>query len=135
MGCRYDHLAVDWLPEHCIDDMLSTEFEHAGPENNGSWPYWTTQYDGEFINTEDVNSYAENAIDYWATREWHIQHCIFTWRKQFRAQTLGTTIEPWNNNEEHITHCGKYLLKTVGASRSNVDTLILGQNRHQQEAK
>ncbi|KAH8803630.1 hypothetical protein F5884DRAFT_683019 [Xylogone sp. PMI_703] len=131
MGCRYDHLAVDWLPNHCIDDELLFEFDHAGTGINGSWPYWTSQYSGELIDLDEINSYAETATDYWTTREWHIQHCIFTWRKQFRAQKLGTTIEPWNMNEEHITHCGKYLLKTVGDSRSDVDTLIGGRNRHQ----
>lgn len=135
MGCRYDHLAVDWLPDHCIDDELTSEFDHAGPGYNGSWPYWTSQYGGEAVSPEQIDSYAETATDYWTTREWHIQHCIFTWRKQLRSQILGTTIEPWNNHEEHITHCGKYLLMTVGDSKSDRDTIIRGRNRHQREMK
>lgn len=77
MGCRYDHLAVDWLPDHCIDDELTTGFDHAGPGHNGSWHYWTLRRFGEPVSPEEIDNYAETATDYWATREWHIQHCIF----------------------------------------------------------
>jgi hypothetical protein len=36
MGCRYDHLAVDWLPQSCIDDELVKEFDRSGPGPDGT---------------------------------------------------------------------------------------------------
>jgi hypothetical protein len=39
LGCKYDSLAVAWLPPHCRDDELTAEFEAQGTGPNGSWTY------------------------------------------------------------------------------------------------
>ncbi|RFU35023.1 hypothetical protein B7463_g1280, partial [Scytalidium lignicola] len=111
MGCRYDHIAVDWLPDHCIDDELSAEFDRAGPGPNGSWAYFTKGHGNETISNNDIDSYARAGTDYFATRK---------------------AVEPWNDNEEHITHCEKYILKTIKQKRElgEIETRILGKARH-----
>lgn len=40
MSCRYDHIAVDWLPDPCIDKDLVVEFDASGSGADGSWPYF-----------------------------------------------------------------------------------------------
>ncbi|PYI06678.1 hypothetical protein BO78DRAFT_294227, partial [Aspergillus sclerotiicarbonarius CBS 121057] len=105
MGCRYDHLAVDWLPPHCIDDELTAEFDLSGPGPDGEWPYFKHHNGTGPVGTAELDGYAEAAVDYYTTRQWHIAHCVFTWRKQFRARFTGKMVEPWNDNEEHIVHC------------------------------
>ncbi|KAM0718422.1 hypothetical protein Q7P37_005492 [Cladosporium fusiforme] len=145
MGCHYDHMAVDWLPESCIDRVLVSEFDASGPGADGSWPYFDvavlTESGGspEFlpINGTEIDDLARVGKRYFATREWHILHCMFTWRKQFRARFDASHIEPWNNNEEHIQHCSDYIMRTIdwGLGKDDVDTQILGVNRHPHEAE
>ena len=35
-GCRFDGLAMVWLPEHCRDDELAEEFNTMGDGPNGT---------------------------------------------------------------------------------------------------
>lgn len=145
MGCHYDHLAVDWLPDSCIDKDLVDEFDVSGPETDGSWPYFelrdATENDGipDFVtvNSTGIDELAEAGMVYFATREWHILHCMFTWRKQFRARYDESRVEPWNNHEDHIQHCSDYIMRTVnwGLSKDSVDTQVLGRDRHAREAE
>jgi hypothetical protein len=146
MGCHYDHLAVDWLPESCIDKDLVIEFDASGPGADGAWPYYdvgnsTKAMGGSSgfvpINNTDIEDFARAGRWYFATREWHILHCMFTWRKQFRARFDASNVEPWNNHEEHIQHCSDYIMQTVrwGLSKDTVDTTILGVDRHPREDK
>lgn len=145
MGCRYDHIAVDWLPDSCIDKDLVVEFDGSGPGADGSWPYFelgnSTEVGGlpNFlpINSTDIDDFAKAGRLYFATREWHILHCMFTWRKQFRARFVAANVEPWNNHEEHIQHCSDYIMRTVRwrLSKDIVDTQILGVDRHTRETQ
>lgn len=140
MGCRYDHIAVDWLPDSCIDNELVRAFDRSGPGPDGSWLYYemvepdeSTQ-DPELvpINSTEIDEFAKVGKEYWATREWHILHCLFIWRKQFRASYGSLMVEPWNNDEEHVLHCSDYIMTTVRGKlgKDAVDTVIPGVNRH-----
>lgn len=143
MGCQYDHLAVDWLPASCIDQDLVDEFDVSGPGADGAWPYYTRAQgnDGSTvfipINSNETDEFAQQGRDYFATREWHISHCMFTWRKQFRARHNGKHVEPWNENEKHIKHCNDYIMRTLkwNLSLDVVETLILGAGRHRSESE
>lgn len=140
MGCHYDHIAVDWLPDSCIDQELVGEFDVSGPGADGSWPYFEMAEDNTGfvpINHTDIDAFAKTGRGYFATREWHIIHCIFTWRKQFRGRYDDRHIETWNSKEEHIVHCSDYIMETVrqGLGKDVVNTQILGVNRHPQEAQ
>jgi hypothetical protein len=135
MGCRYDHLAVDWLPDHCIDEELTIEFDQAGPGPNGSWLYFKHRYGRDAISDDEIDDYAKKGTNYFTTREWHIAHCIFTWRKQFRSRSTGKMIESWNENEGHIKHCGKYFMDAIRFKKDldEIETLIPGRARHVRE--
>ena len=83
IGC-HDHLAVDWLPQNCIDDELVKEFDRSGPEPDGTWPYFETEIYSPLgisfipINATEIDTFAIEGRDYYATKEWHILHCMFT---------------------------------------------------------
>lgn len=121
MGCLYDHLAVDRLPDSCVDTEFVAEFDTSGAEPDGSWPYFlapnatASNQDVGFsqIENADIDVLAREGKGYFATREWHIQNCLFTWRKQFRVARHGGRLEPWNDHEEHIKHCSDYIMKTI----------------------
>jgi hypothetical protein len=135
MGCLYDHLAVDWLPVHCIDAELTAEFDRSGPGPNGSWLYFNDRKGSDIISDREIDNYAVAATSYYTTREWHIAHCIFTWRKEFRSRSTGKILEPWNESEEHIMHCGMYFLDSIRFKKelSEIETLIPGKSRHARE--
>jgi hypothetical protein len=107
LGCKFDSLSMAWLPEICRDDELTTEFDTAGDGPNGTWLY--------FANTEhtievDVATVAAMGDDPSARahmgKTWHMVHCLFYWRKQFRARFNGKIVEPRSDTEVHIKHCG-----------------------------
>ncbi|OAL02745.1 hypothetical protein IQ06DRAFT_303396 [Phaeosphaeriaceae sp. SRC1lsM3a] len=145
MGCVYDHIAVDWLPPHCHDADLVAEFDTSGPStSNKTWPYYRAESRSILgpvfvpVNEDSVttiDTLARRGEDYWATTEWHIAHCLFTWRKQVRFQSQdieGRLVEPWNTKEAHVKHCSDYIWDVVRTGRplDEINTFIPGTARH-----
>ncbi|KAF7592074.1 hypothetical protein BBP40_000740 [Aspergillus hancockii] len=114
LGCKFDSLAAAWLPTYCRDEELTTEFEKAGPGPNGSWTYFADDYHKIPMTIEEVAALADNqSAKVMMTREWHVVHCLFYWRKQFRVrlrEAEGGIVEPSFDSEEHITHCVMVIL-------------------------
>ncbi|KAK7959684.1 uncharacterized protein PG986_004538 [Apiospora aurea] len=146
MGCTWDHIAVDWLPPHCVDHELMTEFDAAGSGPDGAWPYYIsdarnvaliTESQRTPVNLTDIDELAREGREYWTTVEWHISHCLFTWRKQVRSATSGgaVSVEPWNDKEAHASHCSMYIWDVLRTGRplDEVSTVILGKDRHTDE--
>jgi hypothetical protein len=107
LGCTFDALAMAWLPEHCRDDELTAEFNTVGSGPNGNWVYYadtlhTIEVDVSVVAAMGDNTSARVHMD----ENWHILHCIFYWRKQFRTKANGKMIEPRSDSERHIKHCG-----------------------------
>ncbi|KJZ70273.1 hypothetical protein HIM_10354 [Hirsutella minnesotensis 3608] len=108
LGCKYDSLAAAWLPEHCRDDELTVEFERSGPGENGTWIYWADTAHSIEIGVEEIAKMADSPdLRFHMSSHWHVIHCIFYWRKQYRARFNGKIVEPRSDTEEHIKHCGK----------------------------
>ena len=36
---------------------------------------------------------------------WHITHCAFNWKKQYRAAITGVVIEHETDSVHHVSHC------------------------------
>lgn len=77
MGCRYDHIAVDWLQPDCIDYDLVQEFDRSGSRPDGTWPYFEAKYDNltsrySFLplDPSDIDVFAREGKNYFTTREW-----------------------------------------------------------------
>lgn len=102
-GCRYDSIAIQWLPPACRDDELNDEFERAGP--HGAWEYFSDEAKTRKYSVEEVAEMADRNGFFWATHRWHLLHCTYTWRKLFRQRFTGTVIEGHSDTMGHIDHC------------------------------
>ena len=126
LGCKYDSLAAAWLPEHCRDEELTAEFETMGPGPNGRWIYWADSNHTQEVNLEEIAAMADDpSARFHMSYDWHVTHCIFYWRKQYRSRFNGKTVEPRDDSEEHILHCGKVIASkswgTVAGVALNTD--------------
>ena len=106
-GCIFTPLAIAWLPPHCIDFELSDEFDVGGPGPNGEWEYWANVNRTVPLSREEMGLLADVDGVFYTTQDWHITHCTYTWRKHFRQNVTGVTIERRSNGLDHIWHCEK----------------------------
>ncbi|KAI2961720.1 hypothetical protein CBS147322_358 [Aspergillus niger] len=122
LGCKFDSLAAAWLPPHCRDDELTAEFERAGPNPDGSWTYYADDYHTVPMAIEEVAALADNqSARVQMTRDWHVVHCLFYWRKMFRVRELeGVIVEPSFDHEEHIKHCIGVVLEDSWGTEARV---------------
>ena len=121
LGCKYDSLAAAWLPKHCRDDDLTAEFETKGPGPDGSWIYWADSNHTEVVSLEEIAAMADNSsARFHMSYDWHVYHCIFYWQKQYRSRFNGITVEPRDDSEEHISHCGMVITNKVWGTVAGV---------------
>ncbi|KAH8893973.1 hypothetical protein GQ53DRAFT_644660 [Thozetella sp. PMI_491] len=127
LGCKYDTLSVSWLPSHCRDDDLTAEFERSGPGPSGEWPYWADFNATLPITTEDISLLAElppSRALFYTTHGWHVAHCAFFWRKEFRMRAKGSMMERRHDQESHIEHCYGYFMKETPLNRTGTMAVV-----------
>ena len=105
LGCVFTPLAIAWLPPHCVDQELSDDFDRQGPGPNGQWDYWIDVNKTRRLSRQEVGELADIDGVFYATQEWHVSHCVYTWQKHYRSQWTGTVIERRSNGLDHIGHC------------------------------
>ncbi|RAQ62083.1 hypothetical protein AFCA_012967 [Aspergillus flavus] len=124
LGCKFDSLAAAWLPPYCRDDELTAEFERSGPGPNGSWDYFADDYHKIPMTLEEVAALGDNqSAKVMMTREWHVVHCLFYWRKQFRVrfrEAQGGIVEPSFDSETHINHCISVILEDSWGTEARI---------------
>ncbi|KAE8152262.1 hypothetical protein BDV25DRAFT_138077 [Aspergillus avenaceus] len=118
-GCRYDSFAAAWLPPACRNDELIDQFERAGPNPDGSWPYYGDKNKTQVLSLEEVSMLPETGGHFFSTHQWHLVHCAYYWKKMFLALKDGTIIEHRYNNLAHLGHCEMMFLK-----RDPLDTIV-----------
>ncbi|KIM98238.1 hypothetical protein OIDMADRAFT_128271 [Oidiodendron maius Zn] len=104
-GCVFTPLALGWLPPQCLDLELSDDFDKQGPLAGGEWPYWADLNGTTRLTREEMGLLAEVGGVFYTTQEWHVMHCMYTWRKHYRSQFTGVNIERRSNGIDHIHHC------------------------------
>ncbi|MCJ1353606.1 MAG: hypothetical protein MMC33_003593 [Icmadophila ericetorum] len=111
-NCAYDSLATAWLPPHCRDDELNEEWLRAGPNADGSWDYFTDQDGTTKLSLDEVAALANTPGSFWVTMEWHVKHCAFLWRKEYRIKTglSKAKMDMRNDGLHHIGHCEQMML-------------------------
>lgn len=109
-GCKYDSLAAAWLPPACRDNVLNEAFEHAGSNDDGSWPYYADLNKTRLLSLEEVSMIPETGGNFFTTQRWHLVHCMYYWKKMFLAGERNTRIEHRYNNMNHINHCEMMVL-------------------------
>ncbi|OGM45096.1 hypothetical protein ABOM_006676 [Aspergillus bombycis] len=118
-GCRYDSFAAAWLPPACRNDELIDRFERAGPNPDGSWPYYGNKNKTQLLSLKEVSMLPETGGHFFTTHQWHLVHCAYYWKKMFLAVEQGTIIEHRYNNLAHLDHCEVMSLK-----RDSLDTIV-----------
>jgi hypothetical protein len=111
LGCKFDVLAMAWLPLECRDDALTNAFRRAGPGSNGSWSYFADENKETALDEIQLSLLADTDDVFYTTRRWHLMHCNFYWLKLFRSRATGIKMEAIKNRQEHISHCGNMALK------------------------
>ncbi|KAF7516099.1 hypothetical protein G7054_g14293 [Neopestalotiopsis clavispora] len=48
---------------------------------------------------------------FWASRDWHVVHCLYYWRKYARMRRTGTVMEARFDSEAHVEHCTRLIRK------------------------
>lgn len=131
MGCRYDPLSVSWLPPQCRDDELTAEFNQAGP--GGEWPYWADREMTQPLTIEQLGELAAKPIQdaqFWTTFGWHVNHCSFYWRKEWRMRARGLEVEHRYDRESHIKHCHMAFMARTPLNETNTKAAVgLGGDR------
>lgn len=106
-------MAAAWLPPACRDPELTLDFQKAGPNNDGSWSYFADAEGRRRITNDDgaIGALADTGSTFWVSREWHLAHCTFYWRKYARMKDTGAIMEERFDGEGHVKHCARLLLK------------------------
>ncbi|ELR05750.1 hypothetical protein VC83_07983 [Pseudogymnoascus destructans] len=128
LGCQFVPMAAAWLPPACIDEELSHEFNTAGPGINGEWTYWADRDHLHEISEKDVSLLADTGELFYGTWEWHVKHCTFQWRLDYRRRWLNTTLEPRYDHESHITHCQMIIF--ADRTKSTASNVKLNSSSH-----
>ncbi|PWY65925.1 hypothetical protein BO83DRAFT_392021 [Aspergillus eucalypticola CBS 122712] len=78
-NCRYDSLAAAWLPPACRNDDLTTAFEKAGSNHDGSWPYFAEVNMTRPLSLEEVSMLPDTRTGggearnvFFTTHRWHL---------------------------------------------------------------
>jgi hypothetical protein len=78
-GCQYDSMGAAWLPKYCRDEELTSKFEQSGTEPDKSWPYYADANGTRRISIDEIAALGKGS--FYATRYWHVSHCLFYWEK------------------------------------------------------
>ncbi|EQL03602.1 hypothetical protein OCS_00682 [Ophiocordyceps sinensis CO18] len=131
LGCKYDTLSVSWLPPQCREDQLTAEFDQAGP--GGEWHYWADRNMTEPLTVQQVGALAAKPIDqaqFWTTFGWHVSHCSYYWRKEYRMRQRGLEVEHRYDRESHIQHCHMAFMSRAPLNETNTKAAVgLGGDR------
>ncbi|POR31341.1 Uncharacterized protein TPAR_08443 [Tolypocladium paradoxum] len=112
-NCSYDTMATAWLPPYCRDDELTAEFDRSGPGPNGAWSYFADK-DGKIpLNKTEVSVLGETGGTFWASRDWHVVHCLFYWQKYWRMRDTGVVMEARFDKLSHVKHCSRLIRNPV----------------------
>jgi hypothetical protein len=118
-GCTFDIMTATWLPDECYDDEITSAFRAHGP-----WEFYTNTSDFEFTPTirwpsenqltllSDEKSVGEQRFA-WATRRYHLTHCIFLLRRLHRLVDGGKRLDSESWDYHHSKHCGDMIEKSL----------------------
>ncbi|TLS29004.1 hypothetical protein PpBr36_02071 [Pyricularia pennisetigena] len=121
-GCVFEEFDMRWEHPSCIDHELADEYRRMGAEPDGSWTYMVDDHTATEgvpinelrrrpVNATELSMYVGPGKVAYASMRHHLTHCIFRWRKQFRAPFKGTrwpSAPGWEEN--HIKHCMDVIL-------------------------
>ena len=115
-GCKFDPIFTSWMPEHCRDEELITEFNKIGDGPNGTWLYFADAEHKIQITEEEAAAKAEDPYGViHMNASHHKLHCIYAWRKEVRYYTGQTNklMQQGIEHDRHVVHCGEVLMNAT----------------------
>jgi hypothetical protein len=102
LGCKYDILLNNWVPEPCYDQEFIDEYA-----DDNSWAAYADANLTQRITS--IEEMSEREYYYTSVRD-HVNHCAMMWRKQFWVlfedrKEIDTMIA----SPGHTDHCALYL--------------------------
>ncbi|KAK4500937.1 hypothetical protein PRZ48_009129 [Zasmidium cellare] len=130
-GCRFDQLAMAWLPPHCRDDELMDMLDNMQTEQNHTWTYYTHPDAEEQLSAEQVSLLAgdpDRSPDLVVTTmDWHHSHCLSILWKKARSRQTNVIVEGRYAEEKRDMHCIKSVLEFIASSPGAAELLAVSQ--------
>jgi len=111
-GCIFDVMTTSWQHPDCYDAELNAEITAL----HSPWKfYWSSGPPDERPTPDMLNLIPLEELGFfkgtfWATREYHVWHCTYTWRQMHRAVERGRKLDGFLLNYEHTAHCGRLII-------------------------
>ncbi|KAK3313035.1 hypothetical protein B0H66DRAFT_384334 [Apodospora peruviana] len=125
LGCVFDALSSAWLPPHCRDPELTAEFQRSGPGPNGAWSYFADASGKIPMTIDEIAALGGTDAKFYATREYHVTHCVFYWQKYWRMRDTGAVMEEMYDTLKHVRHCGRLILNPVPHGRVLIEVPVV----------
>jgi hypothetical protein len=119
LGCKYDILLNNWIPEPCIDQEFIDEYR-----DDGSWASFADEEMTKQLTS--VDEISEMDFYYTSVRD-HVNHCAVMWKKQFaelfdERKAFDTIIA----SPGHTDHCADYLMGATGRNQTEPTKVFRG---------
>ncbi|PWY82033.1 hypothetical protein BO70DRAFT_405074 [Aspergillus heteromorphus CBS 117.55] len=124
-GCQFDAMSFSWLPSACFDAPLTHDFLAQR-----DWQWFLDPAGQQAVPRARVLAGEYEML--YVTREYHLMHCTYMWRKMHRAVLFGEgrdSVDGYIADMAHTEHCGRMLLQQPHANNGShglqaVDTYI-----------
>lgn len=103
-GCKFDPMSFSWLPPACFDGDLIEHFLSVK-----DWRWYSEASNSSSVGFDIVQRGEHPWL--WVTREFHLYHCTYQWRKMHRAILQGRPMDAYIGNYTHTGHCEHVLVK------------------------
>jgi hypothetical protein len=124
LGCHFDIMSMIWIPHECYDPDLSMSFL-AEKKAKGGWEWSHHENGTDLIPEHEIR---KGDIQHgWVRFEYHLTHCLYTWRKLNRqVERGGAPIDGYISNSTHTEHCSRMLgLRSIPGETWNTPFKVL----------
>ncbi|KAK4443532.1 hypothetical protein QBC34DRAFT_310822, partial [Podospora aff. communis PSN243] len=80
---------------------------------DGGWDYFADENGTVKLDIEQIAALAEVGGSFWASRDWHIVHCLFYWQKYTRMRFTNLIMEERFDGVHHVKHCARLIRNPV----------------------
>jgi hypothetical protein len=126
-NCTFDIMSFSWLPPACADPELTAEFSAIQ-----SWTWWLDTDRTAVVPFDEVVKGDHRML--FVTREYHMYHCTYMWRKLHRGLLEGRknaekrgVVDTYIGEYGHTAHCEMMLIGMEGGDvidKNATDTAI-----------
>jgi hypothetical protein len=107
-------MSFSWLPKPCADPELTMEFLSIR-----NWTWWLDAEATTAVPFDDVAT--GNFEELFVTREFHLYHCTYMWRKLHRGMLKAVEmdenrgiVDSYVGDYKHTAHCEMILIGMKG---------------------